>query len=78
MEAIATYQSMAEFYAALGGELEQEVDFTIHRLEEVHANVPMKSPLFRANYYSIVLIRQGRGQVLRPQNFVAIWNFELI
>jgi AraC family transcriptional regulator, transcriptional activator of pobA len=61
LEAIATYQSMAEFYTALGGELVQEVDFTIHRLEEIHANVPMKSPLFRANYYSIVLIRTGCG-----------------
>jgi AraC family transcriptional regulator, transcriptional activator of pobA len=61
LEAIANYQSMAEFYAALGGELTQEVDFTIHQLEEIHANVPMKSPLFRANYYSIVLIRRGRG-----------------
>jgi Aldo/keto reductase family/AraC-like ligand binding domain len=61
LESILTYRSMAEFYAALGEKLEQEVDFTIHRLEEIHANAPMKSPLFRANYYSIVLISAGRG-----------------
>ncbi len=58
---IKTYNSMAEFYASIGGKLEQDVDFTIHRLEQVHSEVPVKSPLFRTNYYSIVLIRQGKG-----------------
>jgi AraC family transcriptional regulator, transcriptional activator of pobA len=60
-ESIEIYNSMAEFYTALGGSLEQETDFTIHSLEEIHATVPMKSPLFRTNYYSIVLIRAGNG-----------------
>jgi AraC family transcriptional regulator, transcriptional activator of pobA len=59
---IATYNSMAEFYAGMGGDLPQEADFTIHRLEAIHAAIPMQSPIFRANYYSIVMIRQGRGQ----------------
>lgn len=58
---IKTYDSMAEFYASIGGRLEQDVDFTIHRLEQVHSDVPVKSPLFRTNYYSIVLICQGKG-----------------
>ena len=39
---IAIYNSMSEFYASLGGTLEQEVDFTIHRLEDVHNEVPFK------------------------------------
>jgi AraC-like DNA-binding protein len=60
-DAIKTYSSMAEFYASIGGKLEQDVDFTIHRLEQVHGEAPFKSPLFRTNYYSIVLIRQGQG-----------------
>ena len=61
-EAIANYNSMAEFYASMGGTLEQEADFTIHRLEEVHSDVPVKSGLFRANYYSIIVISSGRGK----------------
>jgi AraC family transcriptional regulator, transcriptional activator of pobA len=61
-EPIATYNSMSEFYQALGGKLEQNADFTIHPLEEIHDQVPLKSPLFRVNYYSIVMIRQGRGR----------------
>ncbi|MEO0835383.1 MAG: AraC family transcriptional regulator [Cyanobacteria bacterium J06642_3] len=61
-KAIAIYNSMAEFYASLGGTLEQDVDFTIHRLEEVHGDIPVKSHLFRANYYSIIIIVTGRGK----------------
>ena len=61
-ETIAIYNSMAEFYASLGVNLEQKVDFTIHRLEELHGDRPVKSPLFRANYYSIIIIVTGRGK----------------
>ena len=60
-DAIKTYHSMSEFYASMGGTLEQDVDFTIHRLEEIHGDIPTKSPIFRANYYSILIIRKGRG-----------------
>ena len=55
------YNSIAEFYASIGGHLDQDVDFTIHRLEELHRDIPFKSPLFRVNYYSIVLICSGSG-----------------
>ncbi len=65
---IAIYNSMAEFYASMGGTLPQEVDFTIHRLEEVHGDVPIKSPLFRANYYSIIIISSGRGKYFIDRN----------
>ena len=64
VDAIKIYNSMAEFYASMGGTLEQDVDFTIHRLEEVHNEIPIKSPLFRANYYSILIIREGRGRYI--------------
>ncbi|MEL7245989.1 MAG: AraC family transcriptional regulator [Cyanobacteria bacterium J06573_2] len=62
INSIVIYNSMAEFYTAMGGTLEQEVEFTIHRLEEVHGDVPIKSPRFRANYYSIIIISNGRGK----------------
>ena len=61
-EVIANYNSMAEFYASIGGTLKQDVDFTIHRLEEIHGDVPLDSGLFRANYYSIITIDRGRGK----------------
>jgi AraC family transcriptional regulator, transcriptional activator of pobA len=68
-ETIKIYNSMAEFYASIGGALEQEVDFTIHRFEEVHWDVPFRSPLFRANYYSIVMIANGRGRYIMDNCF---------
>jgi AraC family transcriptional regulator, transcriptional activator of pobA len=64
VDAIKVYDSMSEFYASIGGTLEQDVDFTVHQLEEVHGEVPLKSPLFRANYYSILVIRKGRGRYI--------------
>jgi AraC-like DNA-binding protein len=64
VDAIKVYNSMSEFYASMGGTLEQDVDFTIHRLEEVHAEIPLKSSLFRANYYSVLIIRQGCGRYI--------------
>ncbi|WP_219892039.1 helix-turn-helix domain-containing protein [Chamaesiphon polymorphus] len=64
VDELKVYNSMSEFYASMGGTLEQDVDFTIHRLEEVHGEIPIKSPLFRANYYSILIIRQGHGRYI--------------
>jgi len=64
VEEIKTYASMSEFYASFGGKLEQDVDFTIHRLEQVHSEAPFKPPLFRTNYYSIVLICEGKGSYI--------------
>ncbi|ESA37965.1 family transcriptional regulator [Leptolyngbya sp. Heron Island J] len=61
---IKVYNSMSEFYASMGGALEQDVDFTIHRLEDIHGDVPVKSPVFRANYYSVLIIRAGRGRYI--------------
>ena len=55
------YNSLAEFYAAMGGHLEQELGCTVHRLEDLHRETPFKSELFRINYYSIVLICSGSG-----------------
>jgi AraC family transcriptional regulator, transcriptional activator of pobA len=69
VDAIKIYNSMSEFYASMGGTLEQDVDFTIHRLEEVHGEIPIKSPLFRANYYSVLIIRQGRGRYIVDSQF---------
>lgn len=59
-DAIKTYDSMSELYASFGGKLEREVDFTIHRSEELQ-KAPVKSPLFRTSYYSIVILRKGQG-----------------
>jgi AraC family transcriptional regulator, transcriptional activator of pobA len=63
-DAIETYDSMSELYASFGGKLEQNVDFTIHRNEELSPNFPIKSPLFRTSFYSVLILREGRGRYL--------------
>ncbi len=63
-DVIKIYNSMSELYASMGSRIEQGVDFTIHRLEEILKEIPLKSPLFRANYYSFLIIREGRGRYI--------------
>lgn len=63
-DAIKIYNSMSELYASMGSRIEQDVDFTIHRLEEVLEAIPTRPSLFRANYYSILIIRKGRGRYI--------------
>ncbi|WP_226889758.1 helix-turn-helix domain-containing protein [Nostoc sp. MG11] len=63
-DTIKTYDSMSELYASFGGKLEQDVDFTIHRNEELSPNFPIKSPLFRTSYYTVLILREGRGRYL--------------
>lgn len=63
-DAIKTYNSMSELYASFGGKIEQDVDFAIHRNEELSPNFPIKSPLFRTSYYTVLILREGRGRYL--------------
>jgi AraC family transcriptional regulator, transcriptional activator of pobA len=63
-DTIKTYNSMSELYASFGGKLEQDVDFTIHRNEELFPNFPVKSPLFRTSFYTVLILSEGRGRYL--------------
>lgn len=67
-EEIKAYESMSELMSALGEPSAQQVDFTIHRLEQVHGKVPFRSPVFRANYYSVILVREGRGRYVLDEH----------
>ena len=74
-DTIETYDSMSELCASFGGKLEQDVDFTIHRNEELYPNFPIKSPLFRTSFYSVLILREGRGRYLvDDQSYVTRGN----
>lgn len=67
---IKLYNTISEFYQALGIPLAQETEFTIHATDQFQSYYPEKSPLFRANYYSFVVIKEGRGRyILDSQTF---------
>ena len=42
--------------------MNREAEFTIHAMEALHQHYPGKSPLFRANYYTFVMIHHGIGR----------------
>ncbi|MEO1054954.1 MAG: AraC family transcriptional regulator [Bacteroidota bacterium] len=61
MDNLIVHRSISDLYKALNLPVEQEMDFTIHSLPEIHDHVPFESPTFRADYYSFVFIKDGRG-----------------
>lgn len=61
-EKIPTFRSLAELYKSLGLSIDQDVDCTIHSLKGLHKEFPVKSPLFRANYYTVLLVESGSGR----------------
>lgn len=56
------HQSISDLYKALNLPIEQELEFTIHFLPEIHTKIPFQSPVFRAEYFSFVFIKSGKGQ----------------
>ncbi len=59
---IKSYNKLSDLYKEekVGQSIMQDADFTIHRTETVH-NKPVQSPVFRANYFSFVLIKKGKS-----------------
>lgn len=59
---IKSYNKLSDLYKneKVGKSIKQEVDFTIHRMEDVHDH-PIESPVFRANYFSFVLVDKGKS-----------------
>lgn len=58
---VPTYDTMTAFAASLGSEAADVGGAGVHRLEVVHPE-PLVAGPFRAGYYSVVLIRSGRGR----------------
>ncbi len=59
---VRSYDKLADLYEGeqVGNRFEQDSNFTIHRMQEVHDR-PVTSPVFRANYYSFVLVKEGKS-----------------
>ncbi|MBP2831529.1 helix-turn-helix transcriptional regulator [Aquimarina sp. U1-2] len=59
---IKSYDSLSALYDEndVAQRIEQDIDFTIHKMQEVHTK-PVQSPVFRANYFSFLLIKNGKS-----------------
>lgn len=55
------HHSISDLYKALKIPLVQNLEFTIHFLPDIHTKLPFKSPVFRAEYFSFVFVKKGKG-----------------
>ncbi len=53
--------SISDLYDTLNLPFEQEINFTVLNIPEIHPQIPFKSPVFRADYFSFILTKEGAG-----------------
>lgn len=58
---VVVHHSIADLYKTLGLPIEEDLDFTILSVPELHHTLPYKSPDLRADYYSFILTKEGSG-----------------
>ncbi|MCT4613758.1 MAG: AraC family transcriptional regulator [Marinifilaceae bacterium] len=56
-----THKNIADLFQSIGKEVEKELDFSIHFLPDIHKQTPYQSPLFRADYFTFVYVKDGCG-----------------
>ena len=49
-------------------DFENEIDFTILSIPDIHAQIPFKSPILRADYFSFILTINGSGNYYLDDN----------
>lgn len=59
---IAFFERVVDLYNALEIPIEQNSQFSMNSLLELHKRIPYKSPVFRTNYYSFIFIKNGKGK----------------
>lgn len=65
VDAPPVFNNLVENYDHLGLPVElidPNNDFTIHKLNDIHHALPYKSPVYRANFYSFLFVKNGRGK----------------
>jgi AraC-like DNA-binding protein len=58
---IILFDKVVDLYNSLNIIMEQDSEFSMNSLLELHNKIPYKSPVFRTNYYSFVFIKNGKG-----------------
>lgn len=55
------HHNISDLYKTLGLSYEQEIDFTILSIPDIHPQIPYKSPVLQADYFSFILTKEGSG-----------------
>lgn len=58
---IIVHHKISDLYKTLSLPFEQEIDFTILSIPDIHPQIPFKSPILRADYFSFILTKDGSG-----------------
>jgi AraC family transcriptional activator of pobA len=59
------FNNLREQYIYLGlpvDKIDPNNEFTIHNLVDIHDNIPYKSPVYRANFFSFVFVKDAAGK----------------
>lgn len=59
--AIIVHHKISDLYKTLNLSFEKEIDFTILSIPDIHPQIPFKSPILRADYFSFILTKNGSG-----------------
>lgn len=62
------HHTISDLYRSLNLPFEQEIDFTIHFKPDIIQQIPFKSPIFRANYFSFSFVKEGSGSYTIDEN----------
>lgn len=55
------HHTISDLYKTLGLPFDQNTDFTILSIPDIHPQIPFKSPVLQANYFSFILTKEGAG-----------------
>ena len=58
---VVVHHTIADLYKTLGLPAEEEIEFTILSIPDIHPKIPFSSPNLRADYYSFILTKEGGG-----------------
>ncbi len=58
---VIVHHKISDLYKTLGLPYAQEIDFTILSIPDIHPEIPFKSPILQADYFSFILTKDGSG-----------------
>lgn len=58
---IIVHHKISDLYKTLSLHYDKEIDFTILSIPDIHPQIPFKSPILRADYFSFILTKDGSG-----------------
>lgn len=65
---IIVHHKISDLYKTLGLTSAQEIDFTVLSIPDIHPEIPFKSPILRADYFSFILTKEGSGTYYLDEN----------